>query len=318
MARYALRRLAGAAPLFVLITAICFFLIHLVPGGPLAALELRHRGEDIERLRLALGLDRPVIVQYFMWLSRFLRGDLGDSLMTGEPVSRMILERLPATLELMGTALVLSLAVGIAVGIVSAVRRGTWIDHTLGALSLIGLSVPVFWLGVVCLLVFSAHLGWLPASGRGPVGEAFSLLERLRHLVLPASVLAAVQVPLWSRYMRGSLLDVLGEDHVRTAHAKGLPRRQVVLRHAVRPALNPVITLLGLQVPALFTGAVITEKVFAWPGIGRLFYDTVRRFDYTGLMGILAIAAALIILGNLAADLTNARLDPRIRLGGRR
>jgi peptide/nickel transport system permease protein len=318
MLRYALRRLLAAVPLLLVLSMLCFALMQLAPGGPLASLDPHVRGADRARLEHTLGLDQPLPVQYLRWLGRALHGDLGTSLVTGEPVARMILDRLPATLELMGTALVLSLAMGIALGVFAARRRGTGLDAAVGALSLVGLSVPVFWLGILSIRFFSAHLGWLPSGGRATLGGPASFADHLRHLVLPVLVLTVVQVPQWSRHMRSSLLEVLGEDWLRAARARGLRERTVLWRHALRPALVPVVTLLGLQVPVLFTGAVITETVFAWPGLGRLFYEGAQRFDYTRLMGILVLASALVVICNLAADLASARLDPRIVLRGRR
>ena len=317
MIRYALRRLLIAVPLFFVITALCFALLHLAPGDPFASLLDPGRDvADVERQQRAAGLDRSPALQYVSWVGGLLRGDLGRSTVTREPVARMIWSRLPATLELMFASLVLSLVVGIFVGVVGALRHGTWLDHLFRTLSVAGLSVPVFWLGILGILLFSLHLNWLPPGGRASIGSGFSILDRLQHLILPAAVLALVQVPLWSRYMRASVLEVLHEDHVRTAHAKGLTPRNVVLRHVLRPALVPVVTMLGLQVPALFTGTVIVETVFLWPGIGRLFFDGVLSLDYMRLMGILAFSTVLILLGNLIADLAHARLDPRVRLGG--
>lgn len=317
MARYTVRRLAAAVPLFIGITALCFALLHASPGGPLAGVDVRRTGADLERLERVLGLDAPLPLQYARWFGRLVRGDLGTSLVTGQPVAHMIRQRLPATLELMAVSLLLSLVIGIATGVVAALRRGSAVDRILGVVTLAGLSMPVFWLGVLSLLYFSAHLGWLPSGGRGTLGMRFDLVDHLRHLVLPAVVLAAVQVPLWSRHARSSLLEVLSEDFLRAARARGLSERRVIWRHALRPALLPVVTLVGLQVPALFTGTVITETIFSWPGVGRLFFEGVQRFDYTRLMGILALATGLVIVCNLAADLVQARMDPRVRLGAR-
>ena len=316
--RYALRRLAIGVPLFLAVTAICFALLHLSPGDAFSdRIDPGTSAADLERLRHGAGLDRPLAARYADWLWGFLHADLGRSRVTRESVWDMIWARLPATLELMLLALVLAVAAGGLLGMVCALRRATWIDRSLGAISLVGLSIPVFWLGTLAILVFSLQLGWLPSGSRGTLGEGGPGLDRLRHLVLPVLVLATTQLPLWSRTMRTSLLDVLHDDHVRTARAKGLPESRVVLQHALRPALSPLLTLLGLSLPSLFTGAVITETVFAWPGIGRLFYDGVLSVDDTRSMGILGISTGLVLLGNLAADLGQAALDPRVRLGER-
>ncbi len=317
MTRYALQRLAASVPLLLVISILCFGLLHLAPGGPFDRIGPNVHPEDVERLRRMMGLDDPLPVQYLKWLGRTLRGDLGTSLVTGERVDTMIRARLPATVELLGTSLVLSLVAGVALGVIAALHRGRLVDRVVGATSVLAQSVPVFWLGVVAIAVFAARLGWLPTGGRGTPGEKFSPGDYLLHLLLPVLVLTFVQIPQWSRTMRASLLDVLGDEHVRAARARGLSEARIILRHALPPALVPVITLLGLQVPVVFTGAAITETVFAWPGIGRLFYEGALRFDYWRLMGLLLVASVLVVGGNLAADLTNARLDPRIRFQGK-
>jgi peptide/nickel transport system permease protein len=312
MTRYVLRRAIAAVPLLLVVTFVCFVLMEFAPGGPLGGGDPRHREADLQRLEHVMGWDRPWYEQYPRWLGGLLHGDLGTSLVTAEPVSTMIAARVPATLELMGSSLILSLVVGIAAGMAAALRRGTWIDHLFTVGSAIGLAVPVFWLGVLAIVLFAAHLGWLPAGGRSTLGAPFSLGDHLRHLVLPMLVLAVVQTPQWVRHLRASLLEIFGEDWLRAARARGLGERRILLRHALRPALVPVVTLLGLQAPVLFTGAAITEAVFAWPGIGRLFYEGTQRFDYPRLMGILVIASALVIFCNLAADVVAAKLDPRL------
>lgn len=313
MGRYFVRRLLTAVPLLFGISLACFALLHAVPGGPFTEPDPRLGRADLERIQAVLELDAPVHVRYVRWLGRVVRGDLGRSLVTGEPVRQMILARLPATLELMGAALVLAVGLGVGLGVATALRRDGPLDHLVRVLSLVGVSVPVFWLGMLAIVLFSVRLGWLPPGDRATLGAPASLLDRLHHLVLPAAVLATVQLPLWCRHMRASLLETLQEGWLRSARARGLPEWRIVLRHGVRPALAPVVTLLGLQIPTLFTGAVITERIFAWPGIGRLFYEGVERFDYTRIMGIVLVAAGLVVLGNLAADLANARLDPRLR-----
>jgi peptide/nickel transport system permease protein len=312
MSRYVLRRALAAVPLLLVVTFVSFVLMQLAPGGPLGGDDPHRRDADVQRLEHAMGWDRPWYEQYPRWLGALLHGDLGTSLVTAEPVSTMIAARVPATLELMGTSLLLSLVVGVGVGMLAALRRGTWVDHLFTVCSAVGLAVPVFWLGVLSIVFFAAHLGWLPAGGRNTVGTPYSLVDHLRHLVLPVLVLAVVQTPAWVRHLRASMLDVLGEDWLRAARARGLSERRVLLRHALRPALVPVVTLLGLQAPALFTGAAITEAVFAWPGIGRLFYEGTQRFDYPRLMGILVISSALVIVCNVAADVLAAKLDPRL------
>lgn len=314
MTRYALRRLLAAVPLLIAISIVCFALLHLAPGGPLGAGDPRQRRADRDRLERVFGLDDPLPVQYVRWLGRVVRLDLGHSLVTGEPVARMIAQRLPATLELMGGALVVSLLLGIGIGTLAALRRGTWVDHVATIGSVLGVSMPVFWLAILAIALFAAHWGILPAGGRTALGGG-SFADHVRHLVLPLAVLVTVQTPFWTRIVRASVLDVAGEDWRRGARARGLSAARVVLRHTLLPALGPVITVLGLQVPALLTGAAITETLFAWPGLGRLFYEGAQRYDYPRLMGILVLASVLVVLCNLLADLASARLDPRIRLG---
>lgn len=312
MTRYVLRRALASGLLLLVVTLVCFALMRLAPGGPLAGVDPRRRAADLDRLADQMHLRDPWYQQYGYWLGGMLRGDLGSSLHTGEPVAQMIAARVPATLELMGTSLLLSLGLGIAAGTLAALRRGSWIDRSITAAAALGLALPVFWLGVLSMVLFAGKLGWLPAGGRATVGAPFSIADHLQHLVLPVLVLVAVETPQWARHLRASLLDVLGEDWLRAARARGLGERRILLRHALRPALVPVVTLLGLQAPVLFTGAAITETVFAWPGIGRLFFEGAQRFDYPRLMGLLVVASALVISCNLAADLVAAKLDPRL------
>lgn len=313
MKTYVLRRLLGAIPLLLAISAICFGLMHAAPGGPLARMmeNPRVRPEDIEAMRKNLGLDKPVPVQYAMWIGRSVRGDFGDSYVTGQPVMAMIRERLPATLELMLTAFTFSLILGIGIGVVTGLRRATRVDYAATLLAFVGISLPVFWLGLMAQVVFGLWLDWLPVTGRMTTGDG-SFLDRLHHLVLPVLVLSLLYVSSWSRYMRGTLIEVLSQDYIRTARAKGLSGRAVVFKHAVRNALIPVVTVMCLQIPGLFTGAIITEAIFAWPGMGRLFYDGIQKGDYPRLMAILMISSALIVLFNLVADILYGILDPRI------
>ena len=310
---YVLRRLLGAIPLLLAISAICFGLMHAAPGGPLARMmeNPKVRPEDIEAMRKNLGLDRPVPVQYAMWVARSARGDFGNSYVTGQPVLGMITERLPATLQLMLTSFGISLVLGVGIGIVTGLRRATRIDYVATLLAFVGISLPVFWLGLMAQVVFGLWLGWLPVTGRMTTGDG-SLPDRLAHLVLPVLVLSLLYVASWSRYMRGTLIEVMSQDYIRTARAKGLSGSTVVLRHAVRNALIPVVTIMCLQIPGLFTGAIITEAIFAWPGMGRLFYDGIQKGDYPRLMAILMISSALIVLFNLIADVLYGILDPRI------
>lgn len=313
-----IKRLAMAVPLVVLVSIVTFTLLHLAPGGPAGVVSGNPKatGEDISRIRENYGLDRPLPIQYLMWSRQvFLRFDFGRSYVTGRPVSAMIAERVPATLELMGAALLLAVGVGGVLAVVSALRGGDRTDGFFTIVTTAGISVPVFWLGLIAIYIFSIRLGLLPAGGRA-VGDGVSLAERLRHLALPASVLSIAWLATWSRYLRSGLIESLGGSYIRTARAKGLAERTVVLKHALRGAVLPAVTVLAMQIPALFTGAVITETVFAWPGMGRLFYEGLQRQDYTRVLGIVVIASIMIILMNTAGDVLNMILDPRTRPGG--
>jgi len=311
---YIVRRVFQAIPLVLSITILLFTLLRWAPGGPDAvyAQNPRLSAADRARIRRIYGLDQPVHVQYVKWLGRLLRGDLGESYVEGRPVSTMIAERLTATITLMGAALLLALLLAFAVGIWTGLHPRTMTDYALTAGAFFGFSMPVFWFGLLLQLIFADWLRWLPSSGRGLEEGAGSFVELLRHLVLPSVVLSLLYMASWSRYLRSSLIDQLGEEYLRTARAKGLERTRAILRHGVRNALIPVVNIIALQVPSLFTGAIITETIFAWPGIGRLYFTAVGRQDYTVLMGILVIASGLIVVANLIADVMNAWLDPRV------
>ena len=314
MRTYILRRLLQAIPLLVFISGLCFGLMHLAPGGPLARLQEnpRARPEDIEMLKKNLGLDKPLPVQYARWAGRMLHGDLGTSYTTGEPVLAMIKQRIPPTMKLMLTAFVLALAIGLAIGIITGLRPATATDYAATLFSFIGISIPVFWLALMCQVVFGAWLKWLPVTARAASMSDPTLLDHIKDLILPVGVLSLLYIASWSRYMRGTLIEVMSQDYIRTARAKGLAAATVVFRHGVRNALVPVVTIVAIQIPELFTGAIITETIFAWPGMGRLFYDGIQKGDYPRLMAILMISSVLIVLFNLIADVLYAVLDPRI------
>jgi len=315
MTQFLLRRSGQALLLLLVISALVFVLIHAAPGGPLAIYlsNPNVRPEDIERLRRALGLDRPVWQQYVAWLGAFVRGDWGYSFSDGRPVAARIAERLPATLELVGVAMAGALAIALPAGIASAARRGSWIDRTIGAASIAGVSVPAFWFGLLLQIVFAIALGWLPSSGRTTPGSG-GLGDHLQHLVLPATVLAFVQAASWSRYLRGSMVDTLAQPFVLAARARGVPARRVLLRHALRHAVGPVLAVVMVDAALLASGAVVTESVFAWPGLGSLFTDALARRDYTVLMALLMLTSAAIVVLNVAADVMHAALDPRVTL----
>jgi peptide/nickel transport system permease protein len=310
--RLILRRVLQGIPLLLLISVLVFGLLQAVPGGPLAAyLENPNvRPQDIARLRIAMGLDAPVGVQYLRWLGAFVRGDWGYSYADGRPVLDRVLERIPATLELVGASSVLALLLALPVGIVAAVRRGA--DRVTSVAATAGISLPVFWFGLLLQLVFAIQLGWLPSSGRQSFG-ATDLTDRLSHLVLPALVLAAVQGAAWSRYLRRAMRETLELPFIRAARVRGFSEARLVLRHALPNAVAPFITVVLLDAAMLASGAVVTESVFAWPGVGSLFTEALVKRDYPVLMAFLMCGAVAVLVLNLVADLAVQQLDPRTR-----
>lgn len=302
--RFLGRRLLLTVPVLLGVATLVFSLIHLIPGDPAQAILGEAAPEsDVIELRRQLGLDRPLLEQYGSFLAGLVKGDLGTSLRTGQPVTAQILERMPATMELAAAAMVVAIAFAIPLGIAAAVRRGTWVDHTAMTLALSGISIPNFWLGPLLAIIFAVELGWLPVSGRGTWG----------HLILPAVSLGAALAAILARMMRATLLEELREQYVVAARARGVSRTRSVLRHAFRNSLIPVVTLIGLQFGAVLTGAVITETVFAWPGIGRLLVQSIGFRDYPLVQGCILLIAVTYVGVNLLTDLLYGVLDPRIR-----
>jgi peptide/nickel transport system permease protein len=314
--RYVASRLGQALLLLVGVSIIGFGLMHLAPGGPLAVYTLNPTvtALDIERVKHQFGLDQPVYVQYFKWAAGLATGHWGYSFFGGRPVTAIVLERLPATFELMGSSLVLALIIGVAIGIIAAVRRNSWVDYATTTAAMLALSLPTFWFGLLAIYLFAQTLGWLPAGGIESTGGG-GFLDRLQHLVLPMLVLAFVLVAQWSRYTRSAMLDILDQDYMRTARAKGLGPARILVGYGLRAALVPLVTLAGLQLPLLVGGALVTETVFSWPGMGLLFVNALGTRDYPVLMAILMVGALVVVLGNLLADLVAALIDPRIKLG---
>ena len=315
MTRFLIRRTVQSLPLLLTISALVFLLLHAAPGGPLAVYLTNPnvRVEDIERLRRALGLDRPLSVQYGSWLAAFIRGDWGYSLSDGRPVVERIGERLPATIELVGVATLGALALTLPAGIASAAARGRWLDRAVTAVAMAGISLPAFWFGLLLQLVFAVGLGWLPSSGRSTPGGG-DLADHARHLLLPATVLAVVQAATWSRYLRGSMIEALAQPFVGAAQARGIPPRLILLRHALKNALGPVVAVVMIDAALLVSGAVVTESVFAWPGLGSLFTEALARRDYAVLMALLMLTSSAIVILNVAADAVHAALDARVTL----
>jgi len=302
--RFLVRRLALTLPVVLGVATLVFALIHLIPGDPAQAMLGETASEqDVQALRERLGLDRPLVEQYGAFLAGIARGDLGTSLRTNEPVATAVLDRLPATLELAAAAMVVSIGAAIPLGIIAAVRRGTFVDHLATTLALTGISIPNFWLGPLLAIVFAVELGWLPVAGRGTAA----------HLVLPAISLGAALAAILTRMTRASLLEELREPYVLAARARGTSRARAVLRHAFRNSLIPVVTLVGLQFGGVLTGAVITETIFAWPGVGRLLIQAISFRDYPLVQGCILFIAVTYVAMNLVVDLLYGWLDPRIR-----
>jgi peptide/nickel transport system permease protein len=309
---FAARRLAQAVPLLLIISLLVFGLIHAAPGGPLS-LYLDNpnvRPEDIARLRRAMGLDRPLGAQYVSWLVAFIRGDWGYSYADGRPVIQRMLERVPATLQLVGVSTLVAVLVSLVVGIAAALRRGA--DQAVSLLAVAGLSIPVFWFGLVLQLIFSNTLGWLPSSGRSSFAGG-GLSDRLAHLVLPVMVLAVAHAAGWSRYLRGSIRVALAQPFANAARARGVTELRIVLRHALRLALLPFATVVLLDASIMASGAVVTESVFAWPGIGSLFTEALAKRDYTVLMAFLMCASVAVVTLSFLADVAVHALDPRTK-----
>jgi peptide/nickel transport system permease protein len=319
--RYIIRRLLISVPVLFGVTLVTFLLMHATAGEVIPGLEFNPSltPDELAQIRANLGLDRPLYVQYLTWMAGLVRGDFGRSLIDGTPVVSHIADRFPNTLELTLTAMILGIGLAIPLGILGAVRRGSRLDRFLTVGSVAGVSIPGFWLGLLLILLFAVEarlhgLPWLPSGGAiSPLGGG-DLLDRASHLVLPATVLAFGYIAVWSRYTRSSMVEVLSQDYVRTARAKGMSERRVLYLHALRNAVLPLITLVGLELPALVSGAAIVEVVFSWPGIGRLALESALDYDYTMVLGLTTFAGLLVVAGNLLADVLYAILDPRISL----
>lgn len=307
MGWYLVRRLLIAVPLLFAVITMVFLMIHLVPGDPVMVMVMGSGAspEAIEQLRRELGLDDPLHVQYLKYLSRLVRGDLGRSIFEGRPVTKMILEQLPSTVELTLASMLIAISVGVFLGVTAAVRSHSWTDTGAMFVAVLGLSVPSFWLGLLLIYVFSLNLGWLPATGQGG----------WERLVMPASVLGLISAAVIARLVRSSMLEVLRQDYVLAARAKGLSEKVVIYRHALKNALIPVVTIIGLQFGWLLSGTVITETVFSRQGIGRLMVTSILWKDFPVVQGTILVSAVIYLLANLVVDLVYAFLDPRIRLG---
>ncbi|HPQ96572.1 MAG: ABC transporter permease subunit [Thiothrix sp.] len=336
MLRFILQKILLLIPTFIGITLAAFMFVRLLPGDPVTILT-GERGVDPERraaMMAQLGLDQPLPLQYLDYVGKLLQGDFGQSLATHRPVTEEFFARLPATLELALFAILIAIALGVPAGILAAVKRGRWPDHLVMGVALTGYSMPIFWWGLLLIMLFSTGLGWTPVSGRldiinyyfEPVtgfmvidawlsGERGAVASALRHLLLPSIVLSTIPMAVIARQTRSAMLEVLGEDYVRTAYAKGLPTWRVILVHALRNALITVVTVIGLQIGVLMAGAVLTETIFAWPGIGKWMIEAIARRDYPAVQGGLLFIAVLVMVVNLIVDLLYGWINPRVRDG---
>ena len=310
---FLIRRVLLTLPILFIVSVVCFSLINLIPGDPATVILGPEASEQAkEQMRERLGLDKPIVVQYVDWLGGVLHGDLGESLVDGTPVSQLILQRLPVTLELaLGTFLV-SLTIAVVAGILSASNRGTWIDYVSTGFALGGISIPHFWLGMMFIIIFAVNLGVLPASGFVPFFE--DPAANIAAMILPVFATGLRESAELTRMLRSSLLEELGSDYIRTAFSKGLTRRVVVIRHAVRNALIPFVTASGLQIAALLGGLVVTEQVFQLPGVGRLIVESILERDFTVVQGAVLTVTGIVVLINVLVDMLYAVIDPRIAL----
>ena len=333
MLRFLITRVALIIPTFIGVTLLAFAMIRLVPGDPIQLLagERGISAERHEQLKIQYGLDKPLMVQYAIYIGNVLQGDLGRSISTREPVLREFLALFPATIELSFCAMLFAVVLGLPAGILAALKRGKAPDHLVMGASLTGFSMPIFWWGLLLILFFSVYLRWTPVSGRIAIqyffdsvtgfmlidsllsGQEGAFKSALRHLILPSIVLGTIPLAVIARMTRSSMLEVLSEDYIRTARAKGLPPWRIISLHALRNALIPVITVIGLQVGALLAGAILTETIFSWPGVGKWLVESIRRRDYPILQGGVLLVATVIILVNLTVDLLYGLINPRIR-----
>ncbi|AIR66962.1 ABC transporter permease [Cedecea neteri] len=308
------RRLLQLLPMLLFISLVSFLLVKLAPGDPVQAyITPRMSPEDIERIRQSMGLDKPLPVQYLLWLKNLLQGDLGYSLIYHRPVLTMIGERIPATLGLMGASLLLAILLAIPLGLLAGAFKHRWLDHVLNLFAYVGISVPIFWFGILLITVFSVQLNWLPSMGMRTIGVEDSWLDVIRHGILPCIALTFYNLSSYVRYIRSNTISQLSADYVQTQLAYGATRRTILFRHVLKNVLLPVITLFGLSFGELVVGAYVTESVFSWPGMGLLGIQAITSLDYPLIMAIILLSALMLIVGNLLADLLYRVADPRIK-----
>lgn len=307
MLNFLINRLWQSVILIFIVTVITFFLINLAPGGPSSLMRMDATAEERQALTERMGLDKPVIVRYGVWLGDAVQGDFGESLTSGQPVIKRVAERFPNTIELTLYTLIFSIGAGVVLGVISAVRRNSASDYSINLFSAIGLSVPSFWLAIMLIYLFSVVLQWLPSSG---VGDG---TEKWKYLLMPVLILSTTALPTIIRFTRSSMLEVISQNYIRTARAKGAKEWTVIYWHALRNALIPVVSVIGVLIPRLLGGAVITESVFGWPGMGRLIVEAAQGRDYNLVMGVTVIVTFIVILTNFLVDVVYSKLDPRVK-----
>lgn len=307
--QFVIKRLWQSVVLLLIVTIITFFLMNLAPGGPSSMMRMDATEAEREAIAEQLGLNDPVLVRYGRWLVSAIQGDLGVSYSSGQQVVDRIVERFPYTMKLAFWTIIFSVVIGIVVGIISAKNRNTWKDHTINFGSVLGLSIPSFWLGIMMILLFSVTLGWLPSSGVG--GDTF--LESAKRYVMPVIILSTATLPTIVRFTRSSMLEVISQNYIRTSRAKGLKEKTVIYSHALRNALIPVISIIGVLIPRMLSGTVIVESVFGWPGMGRLIVEAAQSRDYNLVMGVTVVVTALVILSNFLVDIIYSKVDPRVK-----
>lgn len=311
MNRYIVKRIINMIPTLFIVATIVFIVTRIIPGDPAATiLGPQASIEEINNMRITMGLDKPVWEQFISYLRNLLVGDLGYSYAYNQSVTSLILERFPNTIILSLFALILALLVGIPAGVLSAYKRNTFVDYTVMVISLVGVSMPVFWLGVMLVLVFSVNLGLLPATGMGDLNQGIGVY--LSHLVLPSVTLATIPMSRFARITRSSMLEVLSEDYIRTARAKGLKERAVIWKHALKNAFNPILSVLGMQIAGLLGGSLLTETIFSWPGMGRLIVDAIDRRDYGVVQGVIIFIAVIYVVTTLIIDILYKVVNPKI------
>ncbi|MCR8629961.1 ABC transporter permease [Paenibacillus radicis (ex Xue et al. 2023)] len=313
MSRFITLRIGQGIITLLLVSILTFFLINLAPGGPSAIMNFESTAQQREALTKQLGLDKPVVQRYFEWLGGVVKGDLGRSLDSQQPVATLLAERFPNTVLLSAATLVFTLLIGIPLGVIAAVKRGSWLDRLITFMSTFGMAIPEFWLGILLIIIFAVTYQMLPPSGMITAGSVFSLGDLAKHMIMPMLTLSILMLPNIVRFTRSAMVDVIDLDYIRTARAKGLKSFSVFFKHALRNALIPIAAIVGLIIPILLGGSVVVENVFGWPGMGRLAVQAATNRDYTVVMGLTLMVGTIVIITNIVTDLLYSVLDPRIR-----